>query len=174
MTPLRKLIKSYTTPEYTSALKRTIVVHFLKAQCHARFLPSVFFSSSCYRALIRGPKPFCICLRIRRDDRLKRWSYAASMRPQTWMPRFLWVRRIWFRRFPNRISRRVRSHMRNGFSSWVSALRGDCLMEKTWGRKSRDTVPLSKLLKMNTVLQKNSPIPNWCTVYQCRCKVYCI
>jgi hypothetical protein len=43
---------------------------------------------------------------------------------------------------PTRFSRRIRRHIRNGFSACTyQGPRGDCLMKKTEGRKYRDTVP---------------------------------
>jgi peptidoglycan/xylan/chitin deacetylase (PgdA/CDA1 family) len=53
-----------------------------------------------------------------------------------------WYRWNRFSRLPKRLSRRIRSHMRNGFSLWVRALGGVDWWKKTRGRKSRDTVPL--------------------------------
>jgi hypothetical protein len=45
-------------------------------------------------------------------------------------------------RLSKRLSRRIRSHMGNGFCPWVRARGGVWLVKKTRGRKSRATVPL--------------------------------
>jgi hypothetical protein len=106
--------------------------------------PWFFFHQSTHsRALIHGLKPFRIWHRIPwkiRDICLKWSASAVSMRPRKRILRFQWDRgsrfggfiesaevastvpmsRFW--RFSNQISRRTRSHMRNGFSPWSSVL----------------------------------------------------
>jgi hypothetical protein len=47
----------------------------------------------------------------------------------------------------NRKSSRIRIYIRKGFSPLNQGPRTDVLMNKTEGRKSRDTVPLSRMLQ---------------------------
>jgi hypothetical protein len=51
----------------------------LKGQCHQIFEPRFFHQTIPPRALIHGPKPFCIWLRIRRENRFGN--------RQNWIPR---------------------------------------------------------------------------------------
>jgi hypothetical protein len=53
-----------------------------------------------------------------------------------------WPRWNRFWRLSKRLARRIRNHMRNGFSPWIRAL--VWLMKKTEGRKSHATVPLKQ------------------------------
>jgi hypothetical protein len=110
------------------------------------FRPSVFHKTIPPRALIHGLKPFCIWLRFRRENRDNRLQSSDEILWQKFIYVFSvfsqWDREIRFWRFPNRFSRRIRSHMQNGFRRWIRTLGGIVWWKKTEGRKSRDTVPL--------------------------------
>jgi hypothetical protein len=105
----------------------------LKGQCHEIVDLWFFHQSTPPRALTHMLKPFRIWLRIRRENR----HYSRKRKCH-------WHRWNRFSRLSKWLSRRIRSHMRNGFSLWVRALGGVDWWKKTRGRKSRDTVPLTE------------------------------
>jgi hypothetical protein len=80
---------------------------------------------------------------------------TVSLTTRDLIPRYYWQRGIWSRgvidtaeselfEWLSRFSRRIWSHMQNGFSPWIRALGGLFDEKKTGVRKSRDTVLLIK------------------------------
>jgi hypothetical protein len=73
---------------------------------------------------------------MRPRNPLPRFQLDLGISSQNWhiwlpqLPRFIWDRGRRFWRLPTRISRRIRSHIRNGFCPWIRALGGIVIDEK--------------------------------------------
>jgi hypothetical protein len=129
---------------------------FLKGQLHEIFDPRFFHQSTPARGLIHGLKPFCIWPNFRQKKFDNIWISAGSMNPLKPVWRGHW--HLWndtisagsftplklFWRLSKRLSRRIRSHLRNEFTN--QGPRWGWLMKKTEVRKSRATIPLSRII----------------------------
>jgi hypothetical protein len=92
------------------------VSHYVKGTVSRDFQPLVFFTNQTPpRALTHRLKPFRIWLRIRRNNRY--YSSFSGVNDKCQMSNRFW-------RLSKRLSRRIRSHIRNGFSLLIRDLYG--------------------------------------------------
>jgi hypothetical protein len=85
---------------------------------------------------------------------LKRISLKNHICSRLVLPHhYHWHRMNEIRRFKSQISSRIPCKIKKGLSTWIRGQGGgECLMKKTEGRKSRDTVPLPKCVARHQFL----------------------